>query len=95
MEEDRAAARAAGGPCGIRTFLVFTDLPVHVEFRVAPMPLLSVGTVLDFDLVLRSPSDPRRFREVSGEYRVSASRLRVSSRLPGLSQYLELTPVPK
>lgn len=78
----------------VRTVLVFTDLPVHIEFAAQPMPLLEKGTVLDFDLVLSDPRDTRKRRHVSGDYEVAARKLRYSSK-SALSQYLELTPVKK
>lgn len=76
----------------MRTLIIFTDLPVHVEFHVHPMPVLPKGTVIRFDGVsLRNPRDVRRVREVDGEYHVLHRRL-VYSGPSGLLQYLEMAP---
>lgn len=80
----------------VRTFLVFLDLPVHVEFRATNMPLLSTGTVIDFRLSLRNPKDPKRLRRIEGEYEILRKRLIYQTEKPsvrGLTQYLELSPI--
>lgn len=86
-----------GGPGGsglVRTFLVFVDLPVHIEFRAHPMPIMSKGLILDFDMTLTNPVDRRRKRKIDGPHEVCDVRLKYSSGPPeGLSQYLELKAV--
>lgn len=80
----------------IRTYLVFKDLPVHVEYRVGDMPIMLEGTKIDFRIDLRHPRFPKKIRKVDGEYTISKSRLIYSSESPrsqGLTQYLELDPV--
>lgn len=80
----------------VRTFLVFMDLPVHYEYRAGEWPLLSENTVIEFDTVLRSPENPKLERRIGGSYRVKPI-LRYSTVRPGrngLTQYLELRPVP-
>jgi hypothetical protein len=77
----------------IRTFLIFLDLPVHFEFRSQDMPLIPEGTAIHFRLSLRNPKDPKRVRDVDGEYVVKRRKLIYTTQRPslmGLSQYLEL-----
>jgi hypothetical protein len=79
----------------MRTFLVFLDLPVHYEFRVHDMPLLPRGTEVEFDAVLKDPSDARLSKRVFGAYRVVRNKVRYSTTKPsrlGLTQYLEMAP---
>lgn len=87
------------GPPGalgsLRTFLVFLDLPKHVEFRVEGWPLLDEGTVVDFDLQVKDSPSARKPRDVIGPYRVKRRVLRFVTGRPsrqGLSQYLEMEP---
>lgn len=80
---------------GVRTFLVFLDLPKHLEFRVGGFPLLEVGAVVDFDLVIKG-SGERKPREVKGPYRVKRRVLKYSTgraSRSGFSQWLELEPL--
>ncbi len=82
------ASETSGG--AVKTFLVFTDLPKHIEYMVNPMPLIPEGTVIRFErLSLRDPSDRRRVRVVEGEHSVLHRHL-VYSPSSGLLQYLEL-----
>lgn len=79
-----------------RTYLVFKDLPVHVEYRVEDMPVMPEGAQIDFRIDLRHPRYPKRIRKVDGAYSISKRRLIYSfenSRNQGLTQYLELDPV--
>lgn len=81
---------------GVRTFLVFLDLPKHVEFRTDGFPLLGEGDVVDFDLTVKDPQSARKPRELKGPYRVKRRVLKFSSgraSKSGFSQYLELDPV--
>jgi hypothetical protein len=81
---------------GVRTFLVFLDLPKHVEFRTDGFPLLEEGTVVDFDLTVKDPQSTRKPRELKGPYRVKRRVLKFSSgraSKSGFSQYLEFDPV--
>ena len=76
----------------LRTFLVFTDLPEHIEYLVQPMPLMDVGRTIRFEeIVLRHPSKPKRQRRVSGDHSVTGVRL-VYSGAFGLTQYVEISP---
>lgn len=79
----------------VRTFVIFQDLPIHVEFRVSPLPMMEPGTVINMDVRLVHPKDPKRVREVKGDYKVQERKLtmRSDSNAPGLTQYLELAPV--
>lgn len=80
----------------IRTYLVFLDLPVHIEYKVGNFPLLNVGRIIEFDLSLRHLKDPKRIKRVQGPYIIECQRLKyVSDGKPsarGLSQYLEIKP---
>lgn len=85
------ASETSGG--SVRTFLVFTDLPKHIEYAARPMPVLPDGVVIRIDRIpLRDPSDRRRVRLVEGEYEVR--RRLVYEPASGLVQYLELSPLP-
>jgi hypothetical protein len=100
-EEDKVVIDSAGQPQEsghVRTIFVFTDLPKHLEYRVGSMALLQEGTEIEFDLSLKNPSDPGKFRKVSGPYVVSRRILRYSTSragMMGLTQFLELTPAPR
>jgi len=79
-------------PGSLSTYMIFVDLPVHIEFKVHPMPLMPEGVSIRFDKVsLRDPGDVRRVREVDGEYHVLHRRLVYSPSL-GMLQYLEMSP---
>lgn len=80
---------------GVRTFLVFLDLPKHVEFRAGGFPLLEVGAEVDFDLTVKDPKSLGKPREVKGLYRVKRRVLKYSTgraSKSGFSQYLEFEP---
>jgi hypothetical protein len=74
----------------IKTYFIFTDLPVHLEYRVHDLPLMQEKTIINFNISLKHPKDPTRIRAVNGEYTVSRNKLMYSS--DGLVQYLELSP---
>ena len=79
----------------VRTYLVFHDLPVHIEYRVGDMPLMPEGVLITFKVNLRHPREPKRIRKVDGTYKLIKRRLIFSSEKPdarGLTQYLELEP---
>lgn len=88
----------AESEAAMRTFLIFTDLPVHYEYRVHDMPLIPEGLEIEFDTVLKNPADTARERRVAGPYCVRRRKVRYSTTQPsklGLTQYLELSPVVK
>jgi hypothetical protein len=77
----------------IRTYLVFKDLPVHVEYRVSDMPIVPEGVCIRFKVNLKHPRDLNRIRKVDGNYKVSKRLLVYSFENQcnkGLTQYLEL-----
>ena len=77
----------------VRTYLVFQDLPVHVEYKSSDMPLIPEGTLIHFKIGLKHPKDFKRIREIDGTYEVVKRRLIYSLEKPGaqgLTQYLEL-----
>jgi hypothetical protein len=95
VEPDSFHVGPPGAVSALRTFLVFLDLPKHVEFRVEGWPLLEEGTVVNFDLQVKERPDSRKPRDVVGPYRVKRRVLRFSTGRPsrsGLSQYLEMEP---
>ena len=80
----------------MRTFFIFLDLPLHFEFRVSNAPLFNVGSSFHVRLNLRNPKDPKRLREINGEYSVKQAKVVYSNEVPskqGWSQYLELAPL--
>jgi hypothetical protein len=79
----------------VRTFFVFTDFPMHYEFRVSGIPLLEEGTVVEFFLELKDPKS-KNIKMMEGPYRVSRRKLiyRTDKQsLIGLTQYLEWSQV--
>ena len=76
----------------MKTFLVFLDLPVHVEHRVDDMPLIPSGTVIGFRATLCNPRNMRQTRKIEGDYLVVRVKLLYSTKgaNSGLVQYLEL-----
>lgn len=84
------------GGGNVRTIFVFTNLPVHLEFRAGELPLLGQGTVVEFNVVLKNPRDSTKSRHVEGPYRVVRSVLKYETGrvgMAGLSQFLEWQPV--
>jgi hypothetical protein len=84
------------GGGNVRTIFVFTDLPVHLEFRAGELPLLGQGTVVEFSVVLKNPRDSRKSRHIEGPYKVHRAVLKYETGRPGLAgltQYLEWKPV--
>lgn len=82
----------------VRTFFIFKDIPKHIEYRISDCPILSVGTVLHIDVLLRHLKDPKKTKRVQGEYIIDNAVLKYSSKQGsrhGLSQYLELIPKKK
>ena len=80
----------------VRTVFIFTELPIHIEFRAGNFPLLGKGTVVEFDIVLKNPRDSTKSRHIEGSYKVQRSVLKyVTGRagLSGLTQYIEWIPV--
>jgi len=79
----------------IRTVIIFTDLPVHLEFRAGNMPLLSPGIELIFDMMTVRDRLKQRSRVIEGTYVVKKRVLRYGSRpgFQGLTQYLEMEPL--
>lgn len=88
---------AVSGGGNVRTVFVFTDLPVHIEFRAGELPLLVQGTVVEFNVVLKNPRDSTKSRRIEGPYKVHRSVLKYETGrvgMAGLTQYLEWKPVP-
>ena len=78
----------------VRTVFIFLDLPKHIEFRAGELPLMSVGTEISFNAVIKDPQDPRRQRNIEGPHRVKRRILKYETgraSLLGLTQYLELS----
>ena len=73
----------------VKTFYVFTDLPRHVEFRVQDMPVLEVGCVVEFDLMVRNPKDTGKTFPIIGAHVVKRRVLKHGGKAPGLVQFLE------
>lgn len=73
----------------IKTYFVFLDLPRHVEFRVSDMPLLEEGTLMDFDLTIRSLKNPKKTIPIQGTHTLFRRVLKFGGKRPGLAQFLE------
>ena len=84
----------AVGPGLVRTFLVFTELPIHIEYQVSSMPLLELGQIIDLDLSLRHPKNTKKVRKIQGSYIILNRKLKYESNgrpsRKGFSQYLEM-----
>lgn len=77
----------------MNTFLVFTDLPIHVEYRVEDWPLVYKGLEIIFKINLVNPRDVKKVRKINGKYKIISHKLMYSndkSFASGLSQYIEL-----
>lgn len=76
----------------LKTFLVFLDLPMHVEYRVHDMPLMPAGVEIHVRATLRNPRNAAQSRKVDDVYSVKRNKTVYSSEGPtaGLAQYLEL-----
>ncbi len=78
---------------------MFLDLPKHLEVLAGPLPLLTVGLIIGFDMEVLDPSRVGKGWKgwkVMGEYRVQRTLVKYSSAhgsRMGMSQYLELSPV--
>lgn len=80
---------------GVRTIFVFTDLPIHYEYRVGLFPLVQSGLVINFSLIISDPKDTKRTRSISGNYIIKNIILKYTNEIPslkGLTQYLEMEP---
>ena len=89
-----SALRAGSGV--VRTVFVFLDVPRHMEFRAGNMPLLPEGTIVEFDISLRSPRDPTKTKKIDGPYEIVRSVLKYETGRPGLeglTHYIEWKPV--
>jgi len=75
----------------ITTFFVFIDLPKHVEFRAPNIPILPEGTVIDFNLTIRSLRDVRKTIPIQGPHILQRSVLTYGGKRPGLVQFMEWT----
>ena len=80
----------------VRTVFVFTDLPRHIEFRAGELPLLAEGTIVEFNIELKNPRDPKKVRRVEGRHKIVRAVLKYETErasASGLTQYLEWKPV--
>ena len=75
--------------CCMTTYFVFLNLSQHVEIRVDDIPLLSEGTEIDFDLMVRSPRSSSATKRVFGIHKVHRRLLKFGGKNSGLVQYLE------
>jgi hypothetical protein len=81
----------------IRTYVVFLDLPKHIEYRVTDLPLLQVNDSIEFNLNLRDPRNLTKIWKVNGLYIIFKRILKYcsdNSKKSGLTQYLEFQPFP-
>jgi len=85
------------GMCGVRTVIVFTDLPAHLEFRVGLTPILSPGSEIVFEQMTVRDKVTKRSRIIEGPYLIKRRILKYGSRpgLAGFTQYLEIEPTVK
>lgn len=79
----------------MKTFFVFLDIPVHVEYHAGDVPLMLEKTVIGFRASLRNPRNLKQVRKIDGDYEVFRRRLLYSTegQNAGLVQYLELKPI--
>ena len=80
------------GSGNVRTVFIFTDLPIHIEFRAGELPILVTGTIVEFNATLKNPRDPTKSRRIEGPHIVRRSVLKYETGragLTGLTQYIE------
>jgi hypothetical protein len=76
--------------CGIKTYFMFGDLPVHYEILAGYYPFIPDDTVIDFDLsVLVSVQGKTTKIQVSGPRRLKRKLLKYNVRSGGMVQYCE------
>ncbi len=69
-----------------RTYFIFLDLPVHVEYRVAGMPLLEEGQAIEFNMTI---TQTKKKLSIVGTYVCKRRLLKFGGRYPGLTVYYE------
>lgn len=82
-----------GSTGSLRTFFVFVDFPVHVEYRAGNLPPLPRGTEMRVVADVRDPRPSGGVRKLDALYVVQEQRLVYQTARPslkGLTQYLEL-----
>ena len=80
----------------IRTYVIFLDIPKHLEIQIDQIPLLQVNDTVEFDLKIKDPRNLDKIWKINGPYLVSKRILKYcsdNSKLSGLTQYLEFKPV--
>jgi len=76
----------------VRTIFIFTDLPIHIEFRAGDFPILDIGVIVEFNATVIDHKDHTKKRRIEGPHRVIRSVLKYETDRPGLSgitQYVE------
>ena len=63
----------------VRTFFIFKDIPKHIEYRVGDFPILTVGSFLHIDVLLRFLKDPKKTKRIQGEYMIDNLVLKYTS----------------
>ena len=73
----------------MRTYLVFQDFPIHIEYRVEDTNPLIEGTEISFgDVKLINPKNRKQFRTINGSFKIIKRKIVMNK--SGFSQYLEL-----
>jgi hypothetical protein len=79
----------------MRTFLIFLDVPKHVEYQVSDWPVMNMGQQINVKTVLRDPQNLKKSKKIDGIYIIKNVNLNYSldrTSRSGLSQYIELEP---
>lgn len=90
--EEKTIFIESSNESGVKTYFVFLDLPQHLEIFAGSLPVLDVGTEVEYDLLVRNPKNPSAVRKIQGIYKVKERILKwknLSKRRSGLIQYLE------
>jgi hypothetical protein len=81
----------------IRTYVIFLDLPKHLEVRISDLPLMQINDIIEFDFNLKNPRDLTKSWKINGSYRISKRVLKYcsdNSKKSGLTQYLSFLSCP-
>jgi hypothetical protein len=73
----------------VPTYFVFNGLTRHIEYAAGNLPLFMVGDEVHFDLMSRTPTDPKRPIDISGVWVVNSRKLTFGGKRDGLTQYIE------
>lgn len=76
--------------CGIKTYFMFSEVPVHYEILAGYYPFIPDDTVIDFDLSIMVSVRGKNLKiQVSGPRKLKRKLLKYNVRSGGIVQYCE------